>query len=331
MGKWSLSKLVLPLKVNWKISRNSSTEKINFIIVHDDEGYTGTGETAFNVRYGESVTSIEDSFESFLKVIEEKTFESFTEFSNFLDEVILPNSLRFGIECAWLDWLEKKSGVPKASLLNLNPPEEVPTSFSIPILESEEVEDYISKFDLNRFRSIKLKVSGLESLPLAKRVFELTSAGIRIDGNEGFSSAEELSGFLNQLPAERIEFIEQPLPSTMNHEQGLLKGKYPFPFVADESLTNEKVTSEIADCFDAVNIKLMKSGSILHALEQKKQALDLGLKLMLGCMVETSLAISYGILLGEDISWFDLDGFLLLEKDPFALVEETNGVLRNKV
>ncbi|TNF28100.1 MAG: hypothetical protein EP319_09715 [Deltaproteobacteria bacterium] len=331
MGKWSLSRLLLPLRVTWKISRNSSTEKTNFIIRFEQDGFEGSGETAFNVRYGESVNSIEESFNIFSTKVQDQNFDDFSAFSRFLDSLTLPNSLRFGIECSWLDWLSKKKGISKATILNIDSLKEVKTSFSIPILEVHEVDEYIQKFQLERFSSIKLKVSGVESLPLTLKVFESTKSGIRIDGNEGFSSADELKGFLDELPAERIEFVEQPLPSSMNREQGLLKGKYPFPFIADESLTNESISPELADCFDAVNIKLMKSGSILHALEQKKQAQDLGLKLMLGCMVETSLAISYGILLGKDVSWFDLDGFLLLEKDPFDLVEESNGILRSKV
>lgn len=331
MGKWSLSQLNLPLRVTWKIARNTSNAKTNFLISYQQGSVTGQGETAFNVRYGESVKSIEENFERFATALGEQEFDTFEDFSRFLDQMNLLNSLRFGIECSWLDWFSSYSGKTKAELLNLNPPESICTSFSIPILEANEVRDYINKFNLQRFTSIKLKVSGLESMDLTQTVLKHTTAQIRIDGNEGFKSASELASFLDQLPAERIEFIEQPLPSDKDHEQAKLKGRYPFPFVADESLTNQKVESELAQAFDAVNIKLMKSGSILHALEQKKQALELGMKLMLGCMVETSMAISYGILLGEEISWFDLDGFLLLEKDPFDLIEESNGLLRNKV
>jgi len=331
MGKWSLSELHLPLKVTWKISRNTSTEKTNFLLVYEADGKKGIGETAFNVRYGESVNSIRSSFLNFVNAIRDSKFGSFSDFSHFLDDLELPHSLRFGLECAWLDWFAQISNNSKSEILNISSLNEVKTSFSIPILEPHEVQDYVDKYSLNRFESIKLKVSGPESLPLAEKVFQVTNAQIRIDGNEGFKDAIELADFLDQLPFERVEFIEQPLPSDRDYEQAKLKGKYPFPFIADESLTNGPVTAELANSFDGVNLKLMKSGSILHVLEQKKQALDLGLKLMLGCMVETSLAISYGILLGQNITWFDLDGFLLIKEDPFDLISESNGLLRNKV
>lgn len=331
MGKWSLSQMHLPLKVTWKISRNSSTEKTNFLLSYEADGKKGIGETAFNVRYGESVNSISSSFVVFVNAIKDSKFETFNEFSQFLDGIELPHSLRFGLECAWLDWFSQKTNMTKSKVLNIISPQEIKTSFSIPILEPHEVEDYVEKYSLNRFESIKLKVSGPDSLPLAQKVFQVTNAKIRIDGNEGFKDAEELATFLDHLPADRVEFIEQPLPSSADSEQAKLKGKYSFPFIADESLTNGPVTADLAKSFDGVNLKLMKSGSILHVIEQKKQALDLGLKLMLGCMVETSLAISYGILLGKDITWFDLDGFLLLKEDPYNLVIESNGLLRNKV
>ena len=330
MGKWSLSPLNLPLRVTWKIARNTTNAKTNFLISYQQGSTTGYGETAFNVRYGESVKSIKESFQLFSKEIALREFDNFKEFSRFLDSINLPNSLRFGIECSWLDWFSSYVGKSQSDILKLNSPKKIDTSFSIPIIESKEVVEFINKFNLRRFSSLKLKVSGAENIDLVQAVLKHTTVKIRIDGNEGFQSVNELTTFLDQLPHERIEFIEQPLPSNKNHEQAKLKGRYSFPFVADESLTNQNVEPDLAQAFDAVNIKLMKSGSILRALDQKKQALDLGMQLMLGCMVETSMAIRYGILLGEDISWFDLDGHLLLDKDPFNLIQETNGRLEIK-
>ncbi|MCO4794447.1 MAG: hypothetical protein KC493_12075 [Bacteriovoracaceae bacterium] len=330
MGKWSLSKLELPLKVTWKISRNSSSSKTNFLVQYSRDGLSGRGEAAYNTRYGESDTLLQNMFSKLIDFSKDKKINSVQELNNLLEQLKLPNSLRFGVECAWLDWKAQSEKTTLEDLLSVSPPLEILTCFSIPIMDCDSIEQYLSDHNLSRFQSLKLKVSGIESRPLLVHLIESYKGKIRIDGNEGFQTSDEVEEFFQGIDHSRIEFLEQPLASDNVKEQLKLKGSLPFPLVADESLTNGNITKELKDQFDGINIKLMKSGSLIKAIEQKEQALKLGLSVMLGCMVETSLGISYAFLVGEDVRWFDLDGFLLLKSDPFQLVTESEGSLRRK-
>ena len=129
----------------------------------------------------------------------------------------------------------------------------------------------------------------------------------------------------------KIDFIEQPLPARLNHEMIYLKGKCGVEFIADESITYDEDLSKLSLYFDGVNIKLMKSGTIRNAKKQLEKAKKLGLKTMLGCMIETSLGISFAYSLAKDVDYLDLDGFILIEDEPFQLLNEDKGLISLKV
>ena len=153
------------------------------------------------------------------------------------------------------------------------------------------------------------------------------SGWIRLDANEAFSDPHEFLKVAESLRSFRIQFIEQPLPAEHADDYLMIKGRCPFPLFADESVTDKEVTSFYKERFHGVNIKLMKSGGVYKAMGQLKAARALGLKTMLGCMVETSLGISWALHLASLADFFDLDGHLLLATDPFNLIQEDEGKL----
>jgi glutamate racemase len=173
---------------------------------------------------------------------------------------------------------------------------------------------------------LKVKINKENGFELCKEVLRLTDVPLRIDANEAFESTSEVLKFLNFFPdLSRIEFLEQPLPAHMHEEAISLKKYSPVMLMADESVTKEEINSYYIERFHGVNIKLMKSGGYLKGLKQIRQAKILGLKTMLGCMIETSLGISSALNISSGVDYLDLDGFLLIKKDPFNILTEENG------
>jgi L-alanine-DL-glutamate epimerase-like enolase superfamily enzyme len=124
-----------------------------------------------------------------------------------------------------------------------------------------------------------------------------------------------------------IELIEQPFPSSMQEEYKELKKHSKYKLLADESIEDVGDFSDLSSQFHAVNIKLMKTGSLIKARDLLLEAKRHQLTAMMGCMIETTIGISYGMLFGGLVEYVDLDGFLLIKDEPFKLVTENDGVL----
>jgi len=325
---WSIKELPLPLKFVWKISRNSSSIKTNYLVQVKNEisGNIALGEIAFNVRYGENLEYI---YKEFLRFQNLKVSNiSLEEFDQFLIKHKFPCSLSFGLESALthLDALEQSSNV--SNLFNLNRVCNIATSFSIPIMEESKLEGFFDEYNLKRFKFLKLKIGTEEDYILINKLLKLSEVKLRIDGNECFQTATQVLEFADKIDdLGRIEFFEQPLQSINIKEQKILKKNSPILLAADESVIREQIPDYFADLFDIVNIKLMKSGSYKNALNQIEKVKLLGLKVMTGCMVETSLGISSAMNLAELVDIYDLDGFLFLKEDPLNLINEDDGLL----
>lgn len=331
MFNWTLKEIELPLKFTWNISRNSSDIKRNFIVEVRNGSFSGMGEVAFNVRYQESRELIIEKFEEFKNEAANVEFNGIESLVAFLDKLEIPQSLKFGIESSFVHCVAKLSGKTVPQLLGTNTVSSVKTSFSIPIMEIGKVEEFIRLNNLQRFSVIKIKVNKENALDFSKEILRLTNVPLRIDANEAFQSTVEVMNFLNAFPElKRIEFLEQPLPASFHEEALELKKHSPVILIADESVTKEDIGSYYPERFHGVNIKLMKSGGYLKGLKQLRQAKILGLKTMLGCMVETSLGISSALQIAGGVDYFDLDGFLLIKNDPYnALIEENGKIFFN--
>lgn len=326
MFHWSLKEIELPLKFTWNISRNSSDIKRNFIVEVKNGNFVGVGEVAFNVRYGESRELIIEKFEEFKNEAANADFNGIESVVGFLDRLDLPQSLKFGIESSFVHYVAKLSGKTVPQLLCLNTISSVKTSFSIPIMEVGKIENFFIENNLSRFQVLKVKVNKDNAAELCKEVLRISNVPLRIDANEAFMNTTEVLNFLNMFPDNnRIEFLEQPLPASHHEEAIELKKHSPVILIADESVTKEDITDYYVDRFHGVNIKLMKSGGYLKGIKQLRQAKILGLKTMLGCMVETSLGISSALNIASGVDYLDLDGFLLLKEDPYKILTEEKG------
>jgi L-alanine-DL-glutamate epimerase-like enolase superfamily enzyme len=322
---WTIEEKILPLKFNWKISRNSSVEKKNFFIKVNDGDYNAPGEVAPNIRYGESAEIIKEQFALFLqKCPTEET--DLKGFAGKLDALNLCHSLRFGIESAYIHLLCKRQGIMPASFFDLLLPENISTSFSVPILEISEIKSFIEP--LKRFSSLKIKVNQETALEMVNEIVKHTGQKLRIDGNEAWNDVEELLKFIRKIANYPVEFIEQPMPAQFSEEYRYLKKNCPFDLIADESIEDKADFYELKEQFHGVNMKLMKAGGYQNGLKILNEARQHGLKTMIGCMIETSLGIYSAMNLADNVDYIDLDGFLIIREDPFKLAEESNGLLR---
>jgi glutamate racemase len=323
---WTIREIELPLKFTWNISRNSSDIKHNFVIQVTNGNLSGVGEVAFNVRYGESRELIVAKFEEFSQAASTQDFTGVENLVVFMEKLGLPQSLRFGIESSFVHYISVMSERSVAQLMGTNTVTSVKTSFSIPIMEVGKIENFVKENNLNRFSSIKLKINDENALDLCKEVLRVVQVPLRIDANEAFKSTSAVMKFIENFPEiKRLEFLEQPLPADFHDEALELKKHSPVILIADESVTKEEINNYYPERFHGVNIKLMKAGGYLKAVKQLRQAKLLGMKTMLGCMVETSLGISSALHIAGGVDYYDLDGYLFLKEDPFKLISEENG------
>ena len=328
MLHWSIEEKRLDLIYNWKISRNESSFKDNFFVSVSDDHVTGTGETAPNIRYGETPENIKKEFKDFLNLQPQKV-QDLNELVELLKEINLSNSLRFGIESAFIHWYSTKNNISLVNFLNIPPVKEIQTSYTIPIMSAQEVAAFIQKHHLSRFKSLKIKI-GTEELELIKAVAEVYAGPLRIDANEAWKDPDQLLVFLNKLKHLNIEFIEQPFPGTSLEEYKYLKKKSPYPVFGDESVTSQNDMEELAQQFHGINMKLMKAGGYLNGIRILNEAKKLGLQTMIGCMVETTLGIRSGMYLCGLADYADLDGSFVIGNEPFDLMKEQDGMLSFK-
>lgn len=311
----SYKEIELELKVNWAISRSTSTHKKNYIVEISDKEQSGIGEIAPNIRYGETHDLIKS------QLLELRSCKN-------LSQAIMTNdyfhSLQNGVSRALSELAAKNKNIGLSEFFNLKKASPRVTSFSIPIMELDLLPNYLQKHpDVALW---KLKI-GEDSTSLVHELAKLTDLPICIDANEGFSSEKSLMSFLESIQNYKIEFLEQPYPASEVELYQKLKKQSPFAIIGDESIENEGDFDLLATQFHGLNFKLMKTGGIARALQLIEQAKARGLKIMLGCMIETSLGISDALRMEGLADYLDLDGHLLIKDDPFQILDFKKGQL----
>ena len=327
MKLW-LEKIHLDLKVNWKLSRNQTTFKENFIVHLENGSQHFRSEIAPNIRYGETPDKIQEQFDEWLKTVFVEKIKGQSDLSAELDKAKLFHSLRFGLEAVFLSAFAGNTNQSLAEYLKLPISTSAETSFSMPIIPVNEIADYLEK--IKRFSSLKIKVNAETASDMLAEIKKHTKVKLRVDANEGWSDLDTFLRFEESLKGMNIELIEQPFASSMQAEYKELKKKTSYKILADESIEDVGDFKDLATQFHAINIKLMKTGSLLKARDLILKAKKNYLEVMMGCMIETSIGISYGMLFTSMVEYVDLDGFLLVKDEPYKLVNEEMGVLSFK-
>ncbi|MER8701535.1 MULTISPECIES: N-acetyl-D-Glu racemase DgcA [unclassified Mesorhizobium] len=294
-----------PIAGTFTISRGSKTEAEVISCAITENGRTGRGECVPYKRYGETMEGVRDAIEAMR-----------SEIARGISRIALLDAMpagaaRSAIDCALWDLEAKISGTPVAHTIRTVPLRPLETAYTLSLAEPEAM---AAQARANAQRPLlKVKIGGDNDIA---RIRAVTAAApdsrIILDANEGWND-DNIVANLAFAAEHGIALIEQPLPA--GHDGILRHIAHPVPICADESVHEAKDLEALVGLYDAVNIKLDKSGGLTAALVLRDRARELGLGVMVGCMVGTSLAIAPAVLLAQDADFVDLDGPLLLASD----------------
>ena len=317
---WSYQKINLDLKFLFKISRNSSQQKTNFIISFTQNSISGCGECAPNTRYGESIEATELQIQHF--VHQKCNFETIESINIFLKQAPYFQSVKNALETAFYDWYAKNMKSTVARVLDLPQPSSKATMFTLPIMPVEDLSAFYNQFELQKYSRLKLKIDAKVGAELLGELNQLKNPNQRlcIDANEAFETLDSFLKFEKSIDHISLDFVEQPFPATNVVDYVNLKKQTHHKIFADESIVNTIDLEQIKQQFHGVNVKMMKTGGYAVAKQILTQAKQQGLETMIGCMVETSLGISHALNLASLADYLDLDSFLYVINEPYRLV-----------
>lgn len=326
-GQFRFEPMPLVLSHPWTIARGTATEKRNGLLTFEAGGVVGMGEAAPNVRYGQTFEGGAAAFERIAGAIEGcspwdhgRVLARAEAVANEHTEVVS------ALDMALWDWRGRVLGVPVWRALGFPSVEGAPTSFSIGMDAPEVLRRKVA--EASAHDTLKVKLGSQDDRAIVAAVRAATCRRLRVDANEGWSSADEAARRIEWLAGEGVELVEQPLEAADVEGARRLRQRSPLPLVADESVRTIRDLAEAARGFHGVNVKLAKCGGLTRAHELCVAARALGLGVMLGCMIESSLGIAAALALAGFADWIDLDGNLLLARDPFGGLELVRGAWR---
>jgi len=316
----------LKLKHTWTTVMSSSDYRDNLHLRYSRDGITGLGEGAPIVRYKEDAASARRAVESLRAFLNSADP---WQFSKVMAEVFRrlegEYAAKAAIDIAVMDWVTRKLGVPLYRYLGLDPRDTPLTTFSIGIDTPEVTRQKV--LEAEPFPILKIKVGLSTDEETIAAVRSVTKKPLRVDANEGWKDKEEAARKINWLESQGVQFVEQPMPAPMIEETRWVRGKVHIPILADEACMHPADIPKLADAYDGINVKLMKCGGIQEALRMIQMAKSLGMKTMLGCMIESSIGVTAAAHLSPLVDYADLDGNLLIANDPYRGVTVEMGKL----
>jgi|SRR5579875_108349 L-alanine-DL-glutamate epimerase-like enolase superfamily enzyme len=303
-----------PILGKFVIARGAKTEAVTVVAtIEDQTGARGRGECVPYARYGETVESVVRQIETVRTLIESGADRA------ALQRLLPAGAARNALDCALWDFEAKRRGVAAHILAGLPPPGRVVTAFTISAGSPDEMAAAAKRACGRPLLKIKLAGEGDAARLAAVRAAAPASILIA-DANEAWPQAE-LERNLEICAKAGVALIEQPLPA--GEDAALARVQHIVPVCADESVHGCTGLEDLRGRYDAINVKLDKTGGLTEALALVKLAQGLGFELMIGCMVASSLAMAPALLLAGNAHFVDLDGPLLLARDrPEGLIYE---------
>ena len=294
-----------PIAGSFTISRGAKTEAVVVVAELGDGKARGRGECVPYARYGETADSVCAQIEA----LRPQLAAGLTRAG--LQEAMRPGAARNALDCAFWDWEAKRSGRPVHELAGLPAPHPLTTAFTISLGTPETMAAATARAASRALLKIKLGGDGDADRITAVRA-AAPKATLIVDANEGWN-AGNLAANLAACASAGVVLVEQPLPD--GRDEALASMARPIPVCADESAHDRRSLAALTAKYDAVNVKLDKTGGLTEALAMARYADRLGFAVMAGCMVATSLAMAPAVLLAQTARVVDLDGPLLLAKD----------------
>lgn len=333
--KLSWSRIRAHTRYPFKIARPGASvdgRNVERIVVRiDHDGICGLGEAAPTPYYRQSLDSVERTLDQMGGMLGDAPEPVVPLVDRLLERFDDQRATVAAVDAALHDWLGKSRGLPLWRLLELDPAGTPPTSMTIGIDAPNLLEQKVREAEA--FSILKVKVGTPNDAETLTAIRELAGdRHIRVDANCGWSAAEAAERIAD-IARFGLEFVEQPLPAgeyaaLRKLREAIAEAGSGIPLVADEDSVRPSDLPALVGAVDGVNIKLSKCGGIVEGLRMIRQARQLGFKVMLGCMVETSLGVSAAAQIASLVDYVDLDGHLLLADDPFTGLQLDAGVVR---
>lgn len=306
-----------PIAGAFTISRGPKIEAVVVVAELSDGPHRGRGECVPYARYGETVEGVAGAIEAMAQKIARGLDRE------ALQSVLPPGAARNALDCAFWDLAAKRARRPVHELIGTAAPKAVTTAYTISLAAPQAMAQAAAGAAERALLKVKLGAPG-DGARIAAVRRAAPKAELIVDANEGWT-AGDLAANLAACAQAGVTLIEQPLPA--DRDGALAHVARAVPICADESAHTTASLSALVGKYDAVNIKLDKAGGLTEALAMAREAERLGLSVMVGCMVATSLAMAPAMLLAQRARIVDLDGPLLLARDrPHGLIYEGSRV-----
>ncbi|EAQ79158.1 dipeptide epimerase [Blastopirellula marina] len=324
--KMTLHRLQLPLQHEFTISRGSIQFQNSLVVELEQDGISGFGEVTENSFYGHTIEAMSASLTDGQDLLEKYETDSPEEVWPAAKSQLQNMFALSALDMAAHDLAARRSGVPLYQQWGLAWRDVPESSYTIGI---DTIETMIAKLNEQPGWSVyKIKLGAQDDLAIVRALREQTSATFRVDANCGWT-AEQTIAYSHELAKLNVEFIEQPLLNTATPEE--MRHVYQnstLPIIADENCQVEDDVTRCVGFFHGVNVKLCKCGGLTPGLRMLRMARQLGLKTMVGCMIESSIGISAAAHLAPLLDYADLDGAVLLKSDPAIGVVIDMGQIR---
>jgi L-alanine-DL-glutamate epimerase-like enolase superfamily enzyme len=317
----AVTPLELPLVHPFKIARGEELVARSAIVRIEADGRDGIGEATPIERYGESVESVVAYFASHRLAADDPY-----RLETLLHSGI-PASARAGLDIALHDLIGRELGKPLYALFGLDPAATPVTSFTIGIADPATTLRKLAEVSGHPILKVKLGIgTPSEQVETIASIRNRYAGTLRIDANEGWD-VDTAVAILRELERYDIEFCEQPVPAGHPEQLRAIRERVGIPIVVDEDALVAADLPPLYGCVDGINVKLAKTGGIRGALAMIHTARAMGLKVMLGCMVESAIAATAAAHISPLVDWADIDGPFLTAADPFAGVTYDRGKL----
>ena len=316
----------LKLRHTWTTVMSSSDYRDNLLVRLHCGDVTGRGEGAPIVRYHENAESARRALDSVSQLVAATDPWHFEKLmAEVFHRISGEYAAKAALDISLMDMAGQRLGVPLYRYFGLDSGDTPVTTFSIGIDTPEITRQKVREAE--QFPVLKIKVGLQTDEVTIASVRSMTKKPLRVDANEGWKDKEEAVRKINWLETQGVEFVEQPMPASMLEETRWVRSRVHIPIIADEACLHPSDIPRLANSYDGVNIKLMKCGGMLEALRMIQIAKSLGMKAMLGCMIETSIGVTAAAHLSPLVDYADLDGNLLIANDPYSGVRVERGKL----
>lgn len=287
------------------------------------EGLTGYGEASMPPYLGESVVSA-TKFLSSLNLSQFKDPFQMDDILKYVDAVMPGNcAAKAAVDIALHDLVGKIMGQPWYKIWGFDPADTPNTSFTIGIDTPEVVRQKTE--EATPYKILKVKLGQKTDREMVETIRSVTNVPLCVDVNQGWTDKNKALEMIHWLKEKGIVFVEQPMPKTAIDDIAWLTENSPLPIIGDESVQRLPDVIRAKGVYHGINIKLMKCTGMREAHQMLTLARSLDMKVMIGCMTETSCAVSAAAQLSSKCDWADLDGNLLISNDPYSGVQVVDG------